>query len=141
MAEKEFDVVVAGHVALDVIPDMSGLSGDLISSLRPGTLVTIGPVVASTGGPVSNTGISLHKLGVKTGFMGKVGDDFFGRELLDRFAKIGASDSMSVVEGESTSYSLVITPPGVDRMFLHHPGCNDTFGLADVKFGVGFTFR
>src|SRR4029078_13500129 len=30
------------------------------------------------------------------------------------------------------SYSIVISPPGLDRSFLHCPGANETFGAADV---------
>jgi sugar/nucleoside kinase (ribokinase family) len=32
-----------------------------------------------------------------------------------------------------TSYSVIINPPGVDRIFLHCPGANDAFGPADVS--------
>jgi sugar/nucleoside kinase (ribokinase family) len=32
-----------------------------------------------------------------------------------------------------TSYSLVISPPGVDRFFYHCSGANDTFGADDVE--------
>jgi hypothetical protein len=40
------------------------------------------------------------------------------------------------VSGESTSYSIVVSPPGVDRLFLHHTGCNDTFDPARVERGL-----
>jgi len=36
-------------------------------------------------------------------------------------------------KGESSSYTLVIAPPGTDRFFLHCPGTNDTFGSADIS--------
>jgi len=32
-----------------------------------------------------------------------------------------------------TSYTVVVNPPGVDRMFLHWPGANDTFCAADLS--------
>jgi sugar/nucleoside kinase (ribokinase family) len=40
---------------------------------------------------------------------------------------------MIVVPGETTAYSVVINPPGVDRAFLHCPGATDTFAAADVS--------
>ena len=67
------EVVVAGHVCLDVIPVLSGPAG-----LEPGRLLEIGPAEMSTGGAVPNIGLSLHRLGVPVRLMGKVGDDLFG---------------------------------------------------------------
>jgi sugar/nucleoside kinase (ribokinase family) len=68
--------------------------------------------------------------------MGKVGDDFFGRAILDRLKSYGVETGMSVVPGEATSYTLVIAPPGIDRVFLHNPGTNDTFGPEDVNLNI-----
>ncbi len=126
---REPEIVVAGHVCLDVIP---ALTGPL--DVRPGALVVIGPSDVSAGGPVGNVGLALDRLGVPVRLMGKIGDDMFGRELLD---VLGArdprlADGMIVVPGETTSYSVVINPPGVDRTFLHCPGANDTFGAGDI---------
>ena len=41
---------------------------------------------------------------------------------------------MVVGAGETTSYSIVISPPGVDRCFLHCSGANDTFTADDVRY-------
>ena len=43
---------------------------------------------------------------------------------------------MKVDPTDETSYTIVIAPPGIDRMFLHCPGCNDTFGPEDVDGAV-----
>jgi sugar/nucleoside kinase (ribokinase family) len=100
----------------------------------PGRLLNIGPAAISTGGAVANTGMALHRLGVPVRLMGKVGDDLFGRAVLD-VLRTGAphlADGMIVTPGEATSYSIVISPPDIDRSFLHCPGANDTFGADDV---------
>jgi sugar/nucleoside kinase (ribokinase family) len=122
-------VVVAGHICLDVIPALTE-----VPDVRPGGLVVVGPPAVSTGGPVGNVGLALHRLGVPVRLMGKIGDDMFGRAVLDvlRARDPHLADGMIVVPGETTSYSAVINPPGVDRTFLHCPGANDTFGAADV---------
>ncbi|OPZ25919.1 MAG: putative sugar kinase YdjH [Lentisphaerae bacterium ADurb.BinA184] len=128
------DVIVAGHICFDVIPRLFGSGEDFFRAFKPGKLVDIGEPAVSTGGPVSNTGIGLLKLGVRTGLMGKVGTDFFGKAILDRLREMGLERSMTVVEGEHTSYTLAITPPGTDRIFLHSRGTNNTFGCEDVNF-------
>lgn len=125
--------VVAGHICLDIIPGLEARHSEALTS-APGTLINVGPAVVSTGGAVSNTGLALHRLGVSARLMGKVGDDLLGRAILDvlRAENAALSQGMIVSQGESSSYTLVISPPHVDRMFLHHPGANDTFGAPDV---------
>ena len=128
--------VVAGHICLDIIPDIPPL--DLQSSLKPGALIEIGAAVLSTGGPVSNTGRNLHTLGIKTWLMGKVGDDAFGHIILDliRAQDPDLTRGMIVVPGEVSSYSLVISPQGMDRAFLHCAGANHTFSADDVEYEI-----
>jgi sugar/nucleoside kinase (ribokinase family) len=123
------DVVVAGHICLDIIPALGS-----VPDLRPGGLVVAGRPAISTGGPVGNVGMALHNLGVPVRLMGKIGDDEFGGLLLDvlRAHDEVLAEEMIVVPGETTSYSVVVSPPGVDRAFLHCPGANDTFAAADV---------
>jgi sugar/nucleoside kinase (ribokinase family) len=122
-------IVVAGHICLDVIPEIGGPP-----DVQPGGLVVIGPSSVSTGGPVGNVGIALHRLGVPVRLIAKLGDDMFGRELLSilRARDTLLADSMIVVPGETTSYSVIINPPGIDRTVLHCAGANSTFGFADV---------
>jgi len=127
-------IVVAGHVCLDVIPAFGERSGGAESIFAPGGLVGVGPALTTTGGPVSNTGLALHRLGVPTKLMGKVGDDLFGHQIVDllREADPALAEGMIVDPAAVTSYSLVISPPGVDRFFYHCSGANDTFGADDV---------
>jgi sugar/nucleoside kinase (ribokinase family) len=134
---KACDVVVAGHICLDVIPDLSvSAQGEWEDLFRPGHLVVAGPVIFSTGGSVSNVGLALHKLGIRTRLMGKVGDDLLGRIVRQIVGSHGAdlADGMVVDETVSTSYTIIISPPGVDRSFLHCPGANDTFSADDVRY-------
>lgn len=128
--------VVAGHVCVDVIPTLSDAEGstELSVIMRPGRLTKVGPIVASTGGAVSNTGLALYRLGVPVKLMGKLGGDLFGRAAIDLFNRIDPSlgAGLIVAEDEPASYTIVISPPGVDRVFLHCPGPNDTFTAADL---------
>jgi sugar/nucleoside kinase (ribokinase family) len=129
------DVIVAGHICLDIIPSFGARAG-AGNPVVPGKLVIIGPPVTATGGTVSNTGLALHRLGVRTMLMGKVGDDLFGRAIIDILRGYGKSlaDGMILVPGEQSSYTVVISPPDIDRCFLHCPGANDTFGAEDIDY-------
>ncbi len=70
--------------------------------------------------------------------MGKVGADHFGKILRDVVVGISPelARDMIVDAASSTSYSLILSPPGVDRIFLHYPGANHTFCAADVNYGL-----
>jgi len=71
--------VVAGHLCLDIIPGLSDLALESGTDFFvPGKVRLIGPATLSTGGPVSNTGLALVRLGIDTALMGKVGDDPLG---------------------------------------------------------------
>ncbi len=133
------EVIVAGHICLDIIPrfDVATLS-NMDDVLVPGRVTEIGPAVLSTGGAVSNTGLNLHKLGIDTALMGKIGDDLFGRAIVDIIKRYGPklADGMTIVPGAVTSYTLVIDPPGTDRAFVHCVGANHTFGADDVRYGL-----
>ncbi len=126
--------VVAGHICLDIIPQMPRLN--LQSSLKPGVVIEIGAAIMSTGGPVSNTGRNLHRLGIPTQLTARIGDDYFGQIILSliRESDPALVEGMVVAAGEVTSYTVVISPQDVDRSFLHCAGANHTFGAADVDY-------
>ncbi len=134
-----YDAVVAGHLCLDMIPSFAGAPpARLETTFAPGRLVQVGPVSFSTGGPVSNTGLALIKLGIRTRLIAKVGDDLFGHAIQQIVAGYGAdlSEGLVVDPATHTSYSVIISPPGVDRLILHHSGANDTFVAGNVRYDM-----
>ncbi|MCF7818472.1 MAG: carbohydrate kinase family protein [Kiritimatiellales bacterium] len=129
-------VVVAGHICLDVIPDLSEMHMERPGEFyTPGALKIAKPAKISTGGPVSNTGLNLTKLGIETLLMGKVGDDAFGNmaQLLLK-KEWGIENTLIIDDAVSTSYTVVINPKGFDRMFIHDPGANNTFRASDIDY-------
>jgi sugar/nucleoside kinase (ribokinase family) len=133
------EAIVAGHLCLDIIPQfVADLGSDLAAYLAPGRLAEVGPATLSTGGAVSNAGINLHRLGIGTRLMGKIGDDLLGQAIMDIVSSYSPdlAQGMVVVPGEASSYTLVIDPPGVDRLFLHYPGTNHTFGAEDIRYDL-----
>jgi sugar/nucleoside kinase (ribokinase family) len=129
------EAIVAGHLCLDIIPAFPGPVGDLARAMKPGALVEVGPAAMSTGGAVSNTGLALHRLGIRTRLMGKIGDDEFGRIIREFVRRIdpALAGGLIVAPGETSSYTVVVNPPDVDRIFLHCAGANATFEAGDVR--------
>src|SRR3982751_6231858 len=80
MMTDSIDILVAGHLCLDLIPGMSQVSAEDMTT--PGRLYTIDPIAVSTGGAVSNTGLALHRLGVNVQLLATVGEDLIGQMIL-----------------------------------------------------------
>ncbi len=129
-------IVVAGHICLDIIPAFRESDAGLDRLLVPGKLVDVGAAVLSTGGAVPNTGLTLHRLGGTVRLLGKIGNDHLGNIVRALLEQAGPGLGSRLVVGcEPTSYTIVISPPGTDRVFLHCPGANDAFGPDDVSEG------
>ena len=126
-------VIAAGHICIDITPVFpSGVTyHELGELLEPGKLILMEGVDVHTGGSVANTGLALKMLGNDVQFLGKIGDDAFGGVIQRIFSSYGA-DGLIVDREGKTSYSVVLTVPGIDRVFLHDPGANDTFISADI---------
>ena len=141
---QSYDAVVAGYICLDVIPGFTADDRDRLDPmLLPGRMKEVGPVTCATGGAVSNTGLALTRLGLKTRLMGKVGDDFFGqviKQIVDVHSPHMAN-GIVVDKTANSSYTIILSLPGVDRMFLHFPGANDTFSAGDVRYDLLSTTR
>ncbi len=134
---KDIEIVAAGHTCLDLIPafTIDGQVDKLTDVLVPGKMINMGECVVVGGGPVTNAGVSIRRLGVKTELIGKIGNDDFGKEILNWYEEHeGHFTGIKMVDGESTSYTIAICIPGIDRFYLHHCGANDTFGYDDMNF-------
>jgi len=137
--KRDLEIVAAGHTCLDLIPafTIEGNVDKMTDVLVPGKMINMGECVVVGGGPVTNAGVSIRRLGVKTELIGKVGNDDFGRQILIWYEEHeGHFKGIHMVDGESTSYTIAICIPGIDRFYLHHCGANDTFGYDDMDFDL-----
>ncbi len=134
--EYDYDVVVAGHLCIDLLPRMAHVQPE--SLMEAGKLFEIGALDMATGGAVSNTGLAVRQLGGRVALMAGVGDDLLGqviRLLLEQHAS-GLTQTIRTIPGESSSYSIVLSPQRIDRIFLHCTGPNSTFGLDSVDMSL-----
>jgi sugar/nucleoside kinase (ribokinase family) len=124
-------IVVCGHLCLDLIPAFPP-GGQGQDWFRPGRLSVVDSATISTGGAVSNVGLALNRLGLPVRLVAGIGDDPLASLVLEHVNRAGPglADGLTVIPGEATSYTVVLSPPGVDRIFLHCPGANDSFTAA-----------
>lgn len=109
-----YDVTALGETLVDFTPDNTG-------KLRP-------PVFqANPGGAPCNVLAMLAKLGRRVGFIGKVGDDMFGRLLRQRVREAGVDDVGLVAGDEArTTLAFVQIDESGDRdfAFFRNPGAD-----------------
>ncbi len=127
--------MVSGHICLDITPVINpSVVKPLNEVLIPGTLVTVSGVDLSMGGAVWNVGMALTKLGIPTNFNGMVGMDEFGDIIVNMLDKNKVECGLTRKKGALTSFSIVVSVAGSDRIFLHAPGANNDFTAADVNY-------
>lgn len=134
MAKK---IVSAGTLCLDITPVFDQKNPMELSQIfLPGKLRAVGPARVSTGGSVSNTGLAFRYFGSDVTVMAKAGDDYFGKLIMEIVDGYGIHNGIKISKGNDTAYSIVMAPPGVDRMFFHCAGASDTFGYEDIDFRI-----
>lgn len=128
-------IVCAGNLCLDITPvfkeDRVTEAADLF---LPGKLIEVGAAEMHAGGAIANTGLGLSFFGADVTVMGKTGNDQFGHVIMDILDRYPVKKKIRVSEDCATSYTIVLAPPGVDRIFVHCPSANDTFGIEDIDF-------
>lgn len=131
-----YEIVVCGQMCLDFLPSMENVTPDNLAA--SGKLFETGAMQISTGGSVANTGLALQRLGMNTGLIGLVGDDFVGRATLEflRNREYQLADHICVVADAASSYTIVLAPQHYDRSFLHYFGTNNQFDFDNVDFDV-----
>ncbi|MFH1612394.1 MAG: sugar kinase [bacterium] len=100
-----------------------------------GELSLLNSIALHVGGCAANTGIGLAKIGIKTGIMGCVGEDNFGKFIEDYFVthKI---DIRGIIKKKNiaTSATLVLVSSQGERSFLHYIGANQEFSLKEINY-------
>lgn len=88
----------------------------------------------SCGGSAANTIVGLARLGMNTGFVGKVADDREGRLLLDDFEKENV-DTRGIVRAKRGRSGVVMgfVDKKGERALYVDPGVNDSIGMEDVS--------
>lgn len=128
-------VIAAGHIALDITPVFPEQKAGKVSDIMiPGKLLHMNGVKVNTGGAAANTGLAMKILGADVTLMAKIGADAFGGMVQNVLDEYDLKQDVLVSKEESTSYSVAIAIPGIDRIFLHDPGANDTFGCDDIDY-------
>lgn len=117
--QKSIDCVVVGSCVVDVLARPVPLS----EAIGAGRLIETEPLVLTTGGIVSNAGITMARLGMRVAAFTYLGDDEWAEVVRRRFAAEGIDTSALVTRSErATSTSAVLIDATGERSFAHYAG-------------------
>ena len=114
MAEKTIDVTALGELLIDFTENGTSAQGNPILEANPG-------------GAPCNVLAMLKRLGKNSAFIGKVGNDMFGKQLKDAISEVGIDARGLVIDDEvHTTLAFVHTYPDGDRdfSFYRNPGAD-----------------
>lgn len=123
MAEKKFDVLALGELLIDFTENAVSSQGNPMFEANPG-------------GAPCNVLAMLNRLGKKTAFMGKVGQDQFGVTLKKTLDELGIStESLYADEEVHTTLAFVHTAEDGDRdfAFYRNPGADMMLTAEEVS--------
>lgn len=110
------DVVCLGDILIDMFPEEVGRTLTETAAFRP-----------KPGGSQANTAVALARLGARTAFIGKVGDDAFGRHLVEVMRREGVEVRGMRLDPQARTTLAFIAMPDVNTpefMFYRNPGAD-----------------
>lgn len=120
------DIVTVGEVLIDLT--QTGVDERMIPQFA-----------ANPGGAPANLAVAAAKLGAKTAFIGKVGDDAFGRYLTEVLRENGVDVSGIAVDGaHPTTMAVVSVDDSGERdfSFYRSPGADVMLSEEDIPEGL-----
>lgn len=123
MDNKQYDVTALGELLIDFTENGESSQGNPLMEANPG-------------GAPCNVLAMLQKLGKKTAFIGKVGNDMFGNQLKTAVEEVGI-DTRNLIMDEKyhTTLAFVHTYPDGDRdfSFYRDPGADMMLTKEEVQ--------
>ncbi len=122
----KFDVIGFGAINLDKIYK----TNEIVGSGGEGFITDI---KAFPGGSAANSITALSKLGLKTGYIGKIGSDEDGGFLLKSFENEGVNiDGIIRSEQGSSGHSVIFEDWQGEREIYVYPGSNDELEFEEI---------
>ncbi|MFE4593064.1 ribokinase [Streptomyces laurentii] len=126
----DYDLLVVGSANADLVIGVER---------RPaaGETVLGSDLVVHPGGKGANQAVAAARLGARTALLARVGDDAYGRLLLDTQREAGVDNAGVLVGGAPTGIALITVDPSGDNSIVVSPGANGRLTPQDVRDAAG----
>ena len=126
MTQKTIDILVIGEVNADLV-----LTGDVIPAFGQAEKI-IDDATLTTGSSGAIFACGAARLGLRVAYCGVVGDDMFGRFMIDNLSERGVDTGGIRVDSSLKTGLSVILSPSEDRAILTHLGSIDAQRAEDI---------
>lgn len=122
VVEKRIDVVVCGLATVDIVARPVPLA----RPIGPANLLLADRIELTTGGMVSNSGIALAKLGMRTAAVACIGQDDWADVVRRRYQSEGLDTTHLIAHPTArTSATIVLVDASGERSFLFELGASE----------------
>ncbi len=128
-----FDVISFGSAVVDVFVNTDVSEKKKSISYPVGSKILIKDLKFDIGGGGTNTSVAFSRLGLRTGYVGKVGEDENGKKILEMLKKEKVKFLGKIEKNKASGYSIVLDSKADDRTILTFKGINDGVLISDVK--------
>ncbi|MCQ6551758.1 ribokinase [Streptomyces sp. C10-9-1] len=122
----DYDLLVIGSANADLVVGVERRPG-------PGETVLGSELDVHPGGKGANQAVAAARLGARTALLARVGDDAYGRLLLDAQQAAGVDTAGVLVGGAPTGVALITVDPSGDNSIVVSPGANGKLAPGDVR--------
>ncbi len=127
----KYDVISIGSATTDVFAQTSSK----FSQVKCGDKVLINKIFFEDGGSAVNSSIALSKLGLKVGFLGKLGKDYRAQDIINLLKKEKVHIINKNRSGSPTSYSFILdSSSDCDRIIYAYKGSSDDLETKDINW-------
>ncbi len=128
-----FDVITFGSSVTDVFVDANIPEKGKFMLYPVGAKILIKNLKFDIGGGGINTAVAFSRLNLKTGYLGKIGNDDNGRTILELIKKEKIKFLGKIEEKGISGYSIILDSKKNDRVILSHKGINNNLGFSELK--------
>jgi sugar/nucleoside kinase (ribokinase family) len=140
MAEVNVKILTFGAATQDVFLTGKALharrdvrSRDYVEQFPLGAKIDVDNVYFDTGGGATNAAVTFARQGLEVGFIGKIGHDPAGAEVVRALRKDGVDLSRLIYDTKlSTGYSTILLASNGERTILTHRGASHDLKAKDI---------
>ena len=120
------ELVVIGDAFIDIIVPIYGIEGGDVFQRD---------IILNIGG-LASTAINASRNGVNAAFVGKVGDDLFGKVYLEKLVAEDVIPFLSISQSQHTGVCVPLIHENMDRTMIVNRGANDHLRKEEVPLDV-----
>ncbi len=136
-----YDIIASGSATVDVFLKTTGEelidiktrdSEEIFTCYPLGSKMLVKELQFMTGGGGTNTAVSFSRMGLKTAYLGNVGEDANGSRVIEEVKKEGV-DFIGTRGKQQTNYSVILDSIGHDRTILVYRDASDRLDFSKLK--------